>query len=359
MMTSRLLASTLCTVALACGAARAQPAPSTARFAQAPEALPSAAAPLKKAGLPEPPEPREESEPPPAGWETPPPAGSPALQPAVRLRHLPPLPPAPLALPQTSIPPPSQSGAGAVVLDNKAEAYRRTEAARRAALGRRLLERRQYGQAARQHALGLVFDPRAEQLLLTAEACHRADLDLEALALYQQLQREAAPGTVPEVAELIGGLQEKIEDADFAAPRALRAHLEQGRRFFQEGQFLLAAEEYALAYAMKPLPRLLFNIAQAYRRASRMDEAYVLYARFLKDEQQTPLRKEASGYVAELRSVAFRPPVYKRAWLWGLVGTAAAVLAAGSAGLAVGLRPKYPQTDAPPEVLSFGLLVSH
>jgi hypothetical protein len=242
------------------------------------------------------------------------------------------------------------------LVERKAEVRRLAEAESHAAQAQRLFDRKNYDQAARQLALSYVFDARPERLRALAEACRRADLDLEALAIYQRLEREPAPEvSSAAVTEAVTTLVAKLEDTDIAVPRALRGHLDQGRQQFQEGVFLRAAEEYALTYAMKSLPRLLFNIAQAYCRAGRMDEAYVLYGRFLREERQTPLRKEAVGYLEELRPVAFRPPLYKRAWFWGVLGAAAVTVAAGAAGLAVGLRQNYPQTDVGPNVITFGL----
>src|SRR5207244_3889926 len=98
-------------------------------------------------------------------------------------------------------------------------------------------------------------------------------------------------------------------------------------------------EAYATAYALKRLPRFLFNMGQAYRRAGQPEEAYLLYERHLQDDPQTPLRKETENYVAELRLVIDRPPVYRRPWFWATLAAAAAVVATG-VGLAASLGPK-------------------
>src|SRR5262249_39636099 len=114
-------------------------------------------------------------------------------------------------------------------------------------------------------------------------------------------------------------------------------------------------EEFALAYSFKRLPRMLFNIAQAYRRAGHSEDAYLSYARFLEEDPNTPLTKEVSGYQNELRPIAFKPPLHKRAWFWGVMGAATAVIVAGSVGVGTALTPKDPPTDLETMTISFGL----
>ena len=302
-------------------------------------------------------------EPPPAGFA---PDGAP-LPPSVRVRHVPPIlsgAPGPTAAPPTPPQPPllapaATGGLPASLLDpvlaRKAEERRSGEAERLSAQASRLLAQGQYERAARMQAISYALDPRSERLLRTGLALRRADLDLEALAVYLRVQREAADPSSTEIVDALSVLRSKTEDADVIIPRTLRSHLERGRQHFLAGQFQASLEEYALAYAMKSLPRLLFNAAQALRRAGRVEEAYILYVRFLAEEPPSPLRKEALGYAEELRTVAFRPPLHRRAWFWGVLGTAVAVIVAGSAGLAVSAQPEYPMTDTPLQVLTFGL----
>ncbi|MFO0579749.1 MAG: hypothetical protein U1A78_37725 [Polyangia bacterium] len=290
-------------------------------------------------------------EPPPAGFAS---DGEP-LSPSVRGRHLPPGLPPPSGSP---LPPPAPVSPPAAVPDvllaKKVEERRLGEAQRLTEQAQRLMAQGQHERAARLLAVSHALDPRPQRLPACGLALRRADLDLEAMAVYLRMEREGSESP-SEVAEALSVLRSKTEDADVILPRALRAHLERGRQHFLAGQFAASLEEYALAYLMKPLPRLLFNAAQALRRAGRVEDAYTLYARFLAEEPQTPLRKEAQGYAEELRAVAFRPPLHRRAWFWGVLGAAAAVVVAGSAGLAVSARPSYPMTDTPLQVLSFGL----
>ena len=261
-------------------------------------------------------------------------------------------------LPPPSAPPPVTARPPIAVPDlllaKKVEERRLGEAQRLTAQAQRLMAQGQHERAARLLAVSHALDPRPQRLPACGLALRRADLDLEAVAVYLRLAREGSENP-SEVNEALSVLRSKTEDADVILPRTLRAHLERGRQHFLAGQFAASLEEYALAYLMKPLPRLLFNAAQGMRRAGRVEDAYTLYARFLAEEPQTPLRKEAQGYAEELRTVAFRPPLHRRAWFWGVLGAATAVVIAGSAGLAVSAQPSYPMTDTPLQVLSFGL----
>jgi tetratricopeptide (TPR) repeat protein len=246
------------------------------------------------------------------------------------------------------------------VLKKTIALHRRLQVAQHLAAGKRLLEKRQPEQACRQLAVAYVFDAQPEILLEVARACRQAELDMEAFALYERLEKERPQ--FPERDELeeeLKALDAKLDDPELDLAQTLRDHMDLAKKGFQAGQYAAASQQYALSYAIKPLPRLLFNVAQAYRRAGNPDESYILYTRFLEEEPLTPLKKEALGYLKELGVLAFRPPIYRRAWFWGVVGTAAAVVAATSVGLAVALQPKPPASDGGTFVLTFpGLLRS-
>ncbi len=283
--------------------------------------------------------------------------------------------PAPAALPPSSIPPlqqpaiPSPPIPPPVVpsanppaeqdpmLTKTIGLHRRQQVAQHLAIGKRLFDRRLYAQAAHELAVAYVFEAWPAILLEIASACRRAELDQEALEIYERLQNEQSqPSQHEQIEEELKALHAKLEDTELGMAQALREHMDLGKKCFQSGQFAQAAQQYALSYALKPLPRLLFNTAQAYRRAGRPDEASVLYVRFLDEDPATPLKKETQGYLEELRVVAFRPPIYKRAWFWGALGAAAVLAVAGAAGLGVALTPpKDPATNGGTHILSFGL----
>ena len=56
--------------------------------------------------------------------------------------------------------------------------------------------------------------------------------------------------------------------------RAAKTHFQQGRAFYEAGAYADAVSAYQRAFALVPLPDLLFNIAQAYRMQGELEKAY-------------------------------------------------------------------------------------
>ena len=81
------------------------------------------------------------------------------------------------------------------------------------------------------------------------------------------------------MASLVSGTglraQETIEDARKAVQRA-KVH-------YDLGEFEKAADAYIEAYRLKPVPGVLFNIAQCYRQAGIYDKARHFYRSYLRE----------------------------------------------------------------------------
>lgn len=200
----------------------------------------------------------------------------------------------------------------------------------------------------------------------------------------------------------------------FAAPdkaeKQARAHFAAAQKAYDLGQFDQALKLYGDAYAAKPLPAFLFNIAQCHRQLQNHERALFFYRRFLSvappgtdtdtvDElisqveraqadqakadadrkhreqsaQETARQlevekarekaalaeveaaKEQALLVPPVRQEVLPPPppppppetpIYKRWWLWAGVG----VVAAGTAtAVAIAAQPK-------PEIPTYGTL---
>lgn len=241
-----------------------------------------------------------------------------------------------------------------------------------------------------------------------------------ALAHYQRFLQEAPQSELaPEVREYVSALGESMQAAS-AAPASsspaparsgdnfigtdekrqelFRMHIERSGVFFKAADYEHAIAEYWLAYELKPQSIIVFNVAQAYRKAERWVEAKTLYERYLREEPSSPLAGEVEGYLteakerlraqqlnsensatrrlvqassalaermAELREIERQlgekrlaaarresRPVYRRAWFWGVLGAGVVGVALG-VGLGVGLQPKLPDTDLGKVVLSF------
>jgi len=156
--------------------------------------------------------------------------------------------------------------------------------------------------------------------------------------------------------------------------------------FFQLKQYLESADQLELAFAIDPQPLFAFNLAQAYRLADQPHKAIARYQRFIRLFPSNRFVPEAKGYIADMRVLAaerartemaqklleaeqirarqeaellqFRAqraeeekrilteqlrksnrPVYKRAYFWALIGSAAAV-----AGVAIGVGTYFATT---------------
>jgi tetratricopeptide (TPR) repeat protein len=124
----------------------------------------------------------------------------------------------------------------------------------------------------------------------------------EALVLLERFQKEAPAGSLrTEVAGHLAALRRKLPPGQrVRAGELVKGYIELGGSAFAGGQYDLAGQTFALAYALQPAPLLLFNLAQVYRKAGSPEEALALYERFLHEEPQSPLRAEVEGYIAAL-----------------------------------------------------------
>lgn len=173
---------------------------------------------------------------------------------------------------------------------------------------------------------------------------------------------------------------------------AARKHFDEAQKHFAVGEFHEAGEEYQQAYKAKPDPALLYDAATAFRQSNEPERAIVLYRNYLLFYPDQPNVGEVRARIAELRqrvnepkqakeptlsatpsiapsapeatpttdsaastnasaatAVAETPraksPVYKKWWLWTIVGV---VVAGAAAGVAVALTvPSHAWANAP------------
>jgi tetratricopeptide (TPR) repeat protein len=137
-------------------------------------------------------------------------------------------------------------------------------------------------------------------------------------------------------------------------------HYQQARSLSKAGQLADALKEYAAAYALRPMPTLLFNMARLNHRLGRNPEAISGYRSFLSQETGTDpaLRDKAKDYLAQLEKPpepprpttptlqpaltaeapqkdAARVPIYKKWWLWTSLGV---LVAGGAAAVIIGTQ---------------------
>jgi hypothetical protein len=194
------------------------------------------------------------------------------------------------------------------------------------------------------------------------------------------------------------------EQSPIATPE-VRALVKQSSEQFAAGQYQDALRSLLAAYEMQPLPLLLFNIAQTQRKLGDRASALDSYQRFARAAPASPLLSEAEAHAAALRAELAaeqaarqrddaqelnrqaqarlkeaeeltaanlaarkraeaellagrkpveRTPVYKRPWLYAVVGGAVVVGVALGVGLGLGLQPPpEPVTDLSPQTIRF------
>lgn len=174
--------------------------------------------------------------------------------------------------------------------------------------------------------------------------------------------------------------------------RSTRELIDSATKHFAAGEYDAAISDFYAAYQKKPIPALLFNIAQAHRKAEHWQEALTLYERFMKDDPKSQLVPEAEAHSAAMRaridaqkasaereaaerlakqraeeaealavareaerkkaeaalllaaSRKSEKPIYKRGWFWGIVGGVVAA-AAITAGVVVAVKLKEPTSE--------------
>jgi len=93
------------------------------------------------------------------------------------------------------------------------------------------------------------------------------------------------------------------------AEAAARVHFDKAERAYRTGNYDVAIAEYQQAYDAKPVPALLFNIAQSYRKrytvggqVPDLRRAIEVFRAYLRDDPRTPQRETVEKILAELKA---------------------------------------------------------
>jgi hypothetical protein len=73
------------------------------------------------------------------------------------------------------------------------------------------------------------------------------------------------------------------EDKNAATLEEARQHVQKAKVHYDLGEFKEAAEEYINVYRLRPIPAILFNVAQAYRQAGLYEKARQFYKSYLRE----------------------------------------------------------------------------
>jgi tetratricopeptide (TPR) repeat protein len=174
------------------------------------------------------------------------------------------------------------------------------------------------------------------------------------------------------VAQILVSTSVQAAPADDSVAQA-KEYYRRGTALYDLGKYLEAAAEYETAFRLVDRPALLFNIGQAYRLGGKPREALRAYEGFLRRQPEAPQRAEVETQIAALNKqiqeedlraqqtaqsaaaeksaaerasseklardeaaaklvatpVAAKKPLYKKWWVWTLVGVGAAAIATG------------------------------
>lgn len=175
------------------------------------------------------------------------------------------------------------------------------------------------------------------------------------------------------VPHLCHAQQDQQPDTALARDDDARAHYQQGRAFYERGDFPQAAEQFQQAYDLSGRPRLLYNLFLAHRDAGQLSQAVEALSAYLSTATDIPNRallekrrevlretlareqaaREAAAAAdpAEQPAIDLQPaseqfverPLRKRWWLWTAVG---AVVAGTVVGVVAATRGPDEQTPA-------------
>lgn len=165
-----------------------------------------------------------------------------------------------------------------------------------------------------------------------------------------------------------------------------------GLQLYEQKDYDGAVKEFLGAYELRQLPRVLLNVAQAYRKQGKAREALAFYERYMKAEPSPPpkIKKDVETYVAQTRALVEAPevqaaierekepppkgwnretgdmepwlvtqlkideqskPVYKKPWFWGIIG---GVVAAGIVtGVVLGVTKPWERPPDGIKIISF------
>jgi tetratricopeptide (TPR) repeat protein len=81
-----------------------------------------------------------------------------------------------------------------------------------------------------------------------------------------------------------------------------KARFEEGQAHFKQGEYEAAALEFEAAYEYHPLPILLWNIGQSYRKAGSLSKAIEFYRAYLKADPNTKKKAEVAQYIVDMEA---------------------------------------------------------
>jgi tetratricopeptide (TPR) repeat protein len=129
-----------------------------------------------------------------------------------------------------------------------------------------------------------------------------------------------------------------------------RAHFLTGQSYYEQARYADALKEFEEAHRLSRRPAFHFNIGVCHEKLGELDAAIASFERYLREAPEVRDRAEVEARVRTLqaqKALTGPPPEKrpKRAWLWGVIGGAAALVTAGVVvGVVLGTRDEGPRT---------------
>ncbi len=189
---------------------------------------------------------------------------------------------------------------------------------------------------------------------------------------------KSPPSPTDEVESLKGDLDDPPDQDQEAAPAGVDDQAKElyqaGRKAFNVGDFAEAVDKFKAAYKLSEKPALLYNLAFAHDKAGQRKEAIFFYERYLAEDSSAPeerqgevnarikalkkeqataatakkvIKKAAKPAPVKAAPKTVKTPLYKKWWLWTIVGVV--VVGGVATGVVLGTRDKH--TNVPPTEL--------
>ena len=98
--------------------------------------------------------------------------------------------------------------------------------------------------------------------------------------------------------------QDSADDArKSAALEEARQHVARAKVHYDLGEFKEAADEYILVYRLRPIPAILFNVAQAYRQGGLYEKALQFYKSYLRESPEAKNRAMIEQAIKDMDSL--------------------------------------------------------
>ena len=145
----------------------------------------------------------------------------------------------------------------------------------------------------------------------------------------------------------LSGVARAQDSSEEAKKEELRSHVAKAKVHYDLGEFKEAADEYIIVYRLKPIPALLFNIAQAYRQGGMYDKARQFYKSYLRESPEAKNRALIEQNIREMDELLAKEKRAREAAPTGVTQPAEATLPIPS-GVAQKQKPAPVEAKPPP-----------